>query len=94
MVASEVRSLAQRSADAAKEIKALIGSSVERVDAGTRLVESAGKTMSEIVESVGRVTAIIDQIATASNDQSGGIEQVNQADNGKAPESDRTSAAA
>ena len=79
VVASEVRSLAQRSADAAKEIKALIGNSVERVDEGTRLVESAGKTMSEIVESVARVTAIIDQIATASNDQSGGIEQVNQA---------------
>ncbi len=60
VVASEVRSLAQRSADAAKEIKALIGSSVERVDAGTRLVETAGKTMSEIVDSVARVTAIID----------------------------------
>ena len=81
VVASEVRSLAQRSADAAKEIKALIGSSVERVDAGTRLVETAGKTMSEIVDSVARVTAIIDQITTASNDQSGGIEQVNQAIN-------------
>ena len=71
--------LFRSSADAAKEIKALIGNSVERVDEGTRLVESAGKTMSEIVESVARVTAIIDQIATASNDQSGGIEQVNQA---------------
>lgn len=81
VVASEVRSLAQRSADAAKEIKTLIGNSVERVDAGTRLVETAGKTMSEIVDSVARVTAIIDQITTASNDQSGGIEQVNQAIN-------------
>ena len=81
VVAAEVRSLAQRSADAAKEIKGLIGSSVERVDAGTRLVENAGKTMSEIVDSVARVTHIIDQITTASNDQSGGIEQVNQAIN-------------
>ncbi len=79
VVASEVRSLAQRSADAAKEIKGLIGSSVERVDAGTRLVQDAGKTMSDIVESVGRVTSIIDQIATASAEQSGGIGQVNQA---------------
>jgi methyl-accepting chemotaxis protein len=79
VVAAEVRGLAQRSADAAKEIKALIGSSVERVDAGTLLVENAGKTMSEIVDSVGKVTAIIDQIATASAEQSGGIGQVNQA---------------
>lgn len=79
VVASEVRSLAQRSADAAKEIKGLISSSVERVDAGTQLVQNAGKTMSDIVESVGRVTSIIDQIATASAEQSGGIGQVNQA---------------
>ena len=81
VVASEVRSLAQRSADAAKEIKSLISNSVDRVDAGTRQVEAAGKTMSEIVDSVARVTAIIDQITPASNDQSGGIEQVNQAIN-------------
>lgn len=79
VVAAEVRGLAQRSADAAKEIKALIGSSVERVDAGTHLVENAGKTMSEIVDSVGKVSAIIDQIATASGEQSSGIGQVNQA---------------
>jgi methyl-accepting chemotaxis protein len=79
VVAAEVRSLAQRSADAAKEIKSLIGSSVERVDAGTQLVENAGKTMSEIVDSVGKVSTIIDQIATASGEQSGGIGQVNQA---------------
>ena len=81
VVASEVRSLAQRSADAAKEIKGLIGSSVERVDEGTRLVESAGKTMREIVDSVARVSTIIDEITTASNEQTGGIEQVNQAIN-------------
>jgi methyl-accepting chemotaxis protein len=79
VVASEVRSLAQRSADAAKEIKGLISNSVERVDAGTQLVQNAGKTMSDIVESVGRVTSIMDQIATASAEQSGGIGQVNQA---------------
>lgn len=79
VVAAEVRSLAQRSAGAAKEIKDLIGNSVERVDAGTRLVENAGKTMSEIVDSVRRVTSIIDQIATASAEQSAGIGQVNQA---------------
>jgi len=79
VVASEVRSLAQRSADAAKEIKGLIGNSVEKVDAGTRLVEAAGKTMTEIVDSVARVTSIIDQISNASGDQSNGIEQINQA---------------
>ncbi len=81
VVASEVRSLAQRSADAAKEIKGLIGSSVERVDAGTRLVENAGKTMGEIVESVASVTRIIEQIAAASGEQSAGIGQVSQAIN-------------
>jgi len=79
VVASEVRSLAQRSADAAKEIKGLIGNSVEKVDAGTRLVEAAGKTMTEIVDSVARVTSIIDQISNASGEQSSGIEQINQA---------------
>jgi methyl-accepting chemotaxis protein len=81
VVASEVRSLAQRSADAAKEIKGLISSSVERVDAGTRLVENAGKTMGEIVDSVAKVSSIIDQIATASTEQSAGIGQVSQAIN-------------
>ncbi len=81
VVASEVRSLAQRSADAAKEIKGLIGNSVEKVEEGTRLVEAAGKTMTEIVDSVARVTGIIDQISNASGEQSSGIEQVNQAIN-------------
>ena len=81
VVASEVRSLAQRSADAAKEIKGLISNSVERVDAGTRLVENAGKTMGEIVDSVAKVNDIIDQIATASTEQSAGIAQVSQAIN-------------
>ncbi len=81
VVAAEVRSLAQRSADAAKEIKGLISNSVERVDAGTLLVENAGKTMGEIVNSVASVNDIIDQIATASTEQSAGIAQVSQAIN-------------
>jgi methyl-accepting chemotaxis protein len=76
VVASEVRSLAQRSAAAAKEIKELIQNSVERVDGGTRLVEGAGKTMEEIVTSVKRVTDIISEIASASQEQLTGIEQV------------------
>ncbi|MDH6592902.1 methyl-accepting chemotaxis protein [Variovorax sp. TBS-050B] len=79
VVASEVRSLAQRSAAAAKEIKDLIGDSVGRVEAGSALVDQAGRTMREIVASVQRVTEIIGQITVASREQTDGIEQVNQA---------------
>ena len=79
VVASEVRNLAQRSAAAAKEIKELIGSSVGKVEEGSRLVSEAGMTMEEIVQSIGRVTAIMSEIATASQEQSAGIEQVNGA---------------
>jgi methyl-accepting chemotaxis protein len=79
VVAGEVRSLAQRSAEAAKEIKALIGGSVDKVEAGGRLVQDAGRTMGEIVASVQRVTDIIGEITAAAGEQSGGIGQVNQA---------------
>ncbi|MBW8362924.1 MAG: Tar ligand binding domain-containing protein, partial [Rhizobium sp.] len=79
VVASEVRNLAQRSAGAAKEIKSLIEDSVGKVDAGGKLVDEAGKTMDEIVTSVKRVTDIMSEIAAASQEQSAGIEQVNQA---------------
>jgi methyl-accepting chemotaxis protein len=79
VVASEVRNLAQRSAAAAKEIKMLIGDSVEKVDTGTKLVDQAGKTMDEIVKSIKRVTDIMVEITAASQEQSAGIEQVNQA---------------
>jgi len=79
VVAGEVRSLAQRSAEAAKEIKALIGTSVDKVEAGARLVADAGSTMSEIVAGVQRVTDIIGEIAAASSEQGQGIEQVNTA---------------
>ena len=79
VVAAEVRNLAQRSAAAAKEIKALIGDSVDKVDAGTRLVDAAGKTMDEIVGSVKGVTDLIAEIAAASQEQSSGIAQVNMA---------------
>ena len=79
VVATEVRNLAQRSAAAAREIKDLIKSSVERVDAGARLVDAAGTTMDEIVTSVKRVTGIMAEISLASAEQSNGIEQVNAA---------------
>ena len=79
VVASEVRNLAQRFAAAAKEIKTLIGDSVEKVDAGSRLVDQAGKTMSEVVASISRVTSIMNEITTASDEQRDGIEQVNRA---------------
>jgi len=79
VVATEVRSLAQRSAAAAREIKVLIGESVEKVEAGSRLVAHAGATMDEVVASVKRVTDIMSEIAAASQDQCAGIEQVNRA---------------
>ncbi|HEY0268691.1 MAG TPA: methyl-accepting chemotaxis protein, partial [Methyloradius sp.] len=79
VVAGEVRNLAQRSAAAAKEIKQLISESVEKVQGGTRLVEEAGKTMEDIVNSVKRVTDIMAEIAAASVEQSTGINQVNNA---------------
>ncbi|MCK6423181.1 MAG: methyl-accepting chemotaxis protein [Aquabacterium sp.] len=77
VVAGEVRNLAQRSAEAAKEIKGLIGTSVERVETGARLVQAAGSTMQEIVESVQRVSHIIGEISVAAAEQSNGIGQVN-----------------
>ncbi|WP_413437219.1 methyl-accepting chemotaxis protein [Sulfuriferula sp. GW1] len=79
VVASEVRNLAQRSAAAAKEIKTLIGDSVEKVDSGAKLVDQAGVTMNEIVESVKRVTDIMGEITAAGQEQTSGIEQINQA---------------
>ncbi|WP_211466629.1 methyl-accepting chemotaxis protein [Collimonas silvisoli] len=79
VVAAEVRNLAQRSAGAAKDIKALIGSSVDKVDAGSRQVDAAGAAMNEIVASIRRVVGIMAEIAAASGQQSSGIEQVNQA---------------
>ncbi len=77
VVAGEVRSLAQRSAEAAREIKALIGASVERVQAGTSLVNDAGATMTDIVGSVQRVTDIIGEISASAAEQSTGLRQVN-----------------
>ncbi|GAC1600189.1 MAG: methyl-accepting chemotaxis protein [Ramlibacter sp.] len=79
VVAAEVRNLAQRSAAAAKEIKTLIGDSVSKVDAGTKLVDAAGKTMEEVVASVSKVSELIAEIAAASQEQSSGIEQVHTA---------------
>jgi methyl-accepting chemotaxis protein len=79
VVASEVRNLAYRSATAAKEIKVLIGDSVSKVDAGAKLVDQAGTTMREIVESVKRVSDIMSEIGAAGAEQTAGIEQINQA---------------
>src|SRR5471032_227477 len=79
VVASEVRNLAQRSAAAAKEIKLLIDDSVDKVGAGSKLVDEAGATMDDIVASVQRVTDIMSEISSASQEQTNGIEQVNQA---------------
>lgn len=79
VVATEVRNLAQRSAAAAKEIKALIKDSVEKVDLGSRLVNDSGKTLTDIVGAVKKVSDIIAEIAAASQEQSSGIEQVNKA---------------
>ena len=79
VVASEVRSLAGRSAEAAKEIKALIGASVERVEHGTNLVDQAGVTMAEVVTSIKRVTDLMGEISAASNEQALGVAQVGEA---------------
>ncbi|UVE65616.1 methyl-accepting chemotaxis protein [Burkholderia pyrrocinia] len=79
VVAGEVRSLAQRSSAAAKEIKALIDASVERIRSGSTLVDEAGRTMSDVIGAVQRVTDIMGEIAAASEEQSGGIDQVARA---------------
>jgi methyl-accepting chemotaxis protein len=78
VVASEVRSLAGRSAEAAKEIKGLISTSVHKVESGTQLVTQAGSTMDEIVQAVRRVADVIGEITAAANEQSSGIAGVNQ----------------
>jgi len=79
VVASEVRSLAGRSADAAKEIKSLINASVERVEQGTLLVDQAGSTMTEVVGAIRRVTDIVGEISSASSEQASGVAQVSEA---------------
>jgi methyl-accepting chemotaxis protein len=79
VVASEVRSLAGRSAEAAKEIKSLIGASVDRVAQGTALVDQAGTTMTEVVSSIKRVTDIMGEINSASNEQALGVSQIGEA---------------
>ena len=79
MVAGEVRSLAQRSAEAARQIKELINTSVARVEQGSTLVDQAGETMQEIVSAIQRVTDIVGEISSASVEQSEGVSQISQA---------------
>ena len=79
VVASEVRGLASRSADASKEIRGLITSSVERVEQGAQLVDRAGATMTEVVDSIQRVTSLIGEISSASSEQSAGVAQMGEA---------------
>jgi aerotaxis receptor len=79
VVAAEVRNLAQRSAEAAREIKQLIGASVGRVEAGTALVDRAGETMTEVVSAIRRVTDLMGEISAASAEQSAGVSQVGEA---------------
>jgi len=79
VVAGEVRSLAQRAAGAAREIKGLIGASVDTVEAGSQLVDEAGTSIADIVERVQRVTALIAEISQTAGEQSSGLEQINQA---------------
>jgi methyl-accepting chemotaxis protein len=79
VVAGEVRSLAQRSADAAKEIKGLIGESVGNVDQGAKLVQDAGHIMNDVVVSVQQVKELISEVAVASREQSSGVEEMNKA---------------
>ncbi len=79
VVASEVRSLAHRSAEAAREIKGLIATSVQRVEDGSKLVDEAGRTMTEVVSSISRVTALMTDISAASREQSAGVNQVSGA---------------
>jgi methyl-accepting chemotaxis protein len=79
VVASEVRNLAQRSAGAAKEIKELISASVEQINDGTRVVQSAGDVMAEVVASARQINTLLSEIATASKEQAAGVEQVGQA---------------
>jgi methyl-accepting chemotaxis protein len=79
VVAGEVRALAQRSAQAAREIKGLIGESVQKVENGTRLVADAGQTMGSIVDQVKRVSELIDEISHSSLEQSSGMGQIGQA---------------
>ena len=74
-----MRTLAQRSAEAAKQIKTLITDNVERVEQGTRLVDDAGASMSEIVQAIRRVTAIVGEISAASAEQSAGVAQIGEA---------------
>ncbi|HZY18578.1 MAG TPA: methyl-accepting chemotaxis protein, partial [Ramlibacter sp.] len=81
VVAGEVRTLAQRSADAAKEIKGLITASVERVEQGSALVDQAGATMDEVVASIRRVTDLMGEISAASREQSAGVAQIDDAVN-------------